>query len=56
MMATDQGAGHPHLDGKPHAASRDAGPASRAAIIQGSPEAAPVLSQGSRGARRCQGR
>jgi hypothetical protein len=26
--------GHPRPDGKPHAASRDAGPASRAAIIQ----------------------
>ncbi len=51
MMASDQEAGHPRPDGKPHAASRDAGHASRAAIIQGSPEAPPMLSQGSKGAR-----
>ena len=42
MMASDQEAGRPILA---------PGHASRAAIIQGSPEAPPMLSQGSKGAR-----
>jgi len=48
-MTPDQGAGHPRPDGKPHAARRDAGPASRAAIIQGSPDVAERAGAGAPG-------
>ena len=34
-MASDQGAGHPRPDGKPHAASRDAGTREPAVLLPG---------------------